>query len=323
MEKALDFKFADEKVTWNTRDLLCRCDTLWFLVLLTPNVVYAMGVGSKSSDLSLVYENDEKFAAFPTYPVVLNFKGDSNTVVDFFAYAAKMSGNVPGLPEMDPGRILHGSQYCEMLKPLPLDSVDGDYVMKKRIVGVHENRIVVDTESCLVKGSDVYARMFSSTFNVGAKSGKQFQPFSKAIAGPPPTPAVPKREPDGVITEQTTKEQAALYRLSGDYNPLHVDPSMAAMAGFKSPILHGLATYGIATRALINSVGKGDPTSIEAVGARFTSPVLPGDTLSIKYWRVDKSTIVFEMLNESQGGKLVLGKGYARTKVDNTRQSKL
>lgn len=70
--------------------------------------VYAIGVGSKSTDLSLIYENDANFAAFPTYPVVLNFKGDSSTVVDFFAYATKMSGNVPGLPEMDPGRILRG-----------------------------------------------------------------------------------------------------------------------------------------------------------------------------------------------------------------------
>ncbi|TIB14003.1 hypothetical protein E3P89_02126 [Wallemia ichthyophaga] len=286
------------------------------------DTLYALGVGSKASELSLVYENDAAFAALPTYPVVLNFKGDSSTVVDFFAYASKMSGNVPGLPEMDPGRILHGSQYCEMLKPLPLDSRDdGDvFVMKKRIVGVHENAkgIVVDTESTLCNGSNVYARMFSSTFNVGAKTGTR---FSRAVAGPPAAPPVPARDADVVITEQTSKDQAALYRLSGDYNPLHIDPAMAKMAGFKAPILHGLATYGIATRALIVGIGGGDPGAIVAVGARFTSPVSPGDTLSTRIWDLGE-VLAFEMKNDSQAGKVVLGMGYARKKRD-VPQSKL
>lgn len=125
-----------------------------------------------------------------------------------------------------------------------------------------------------------------------------------------------------MLTEDTSREQAALYRLSGDYNPLHVEPGIAAMAGFKAPILHGLATYGIATRALINSVGDGDPCSIEAVGARFTSPVTPGDRLSTRIWDLG-GVLAFEMRNESQGGKVVLGKGYARKSESKTRQSKL
>lgn len=96
---------------------------------------------------------------------------------------------------------------------------------------------------------------------------------------------------------------------------------MAKMAGFKKPILHGLATFGIAARALVGAVGDGDQLSIEAIGCRFTSPVIPGDKLSTHIWKVSDEECVFEMKNETQNGKTVLGKGYA--KLRKPRHSKL
>lgn len=119
----------------------------------------------------------------------------------------------------------------------------------------------------------------SGSFNIGAKAlGK---PFSKAtIRGPQAKPPPKDKEPDYVVQEATTPEQAAIYRLSGDYNPLHIDPAIGKRAGFGGAILHGLATYGTAARVIIAKVGGGDPRSIKAIAGRFTSPVKPGGVFS-------------------------------------------
>ena len=94
----------------------------------------------------------------------------------------------------------------------------------------------------------------------------------------------PEREPDHEITYQTSPDQALVYRLSGDRNPLHSDPSFAAMGGFDRPILHGLCTYGFTGRALLHALCGSDPARFQHVEGRFSSPVLPGDALSIKMW---------------------------------------
>jgi acyl dehydratase len=96
-----------------------------------------------------------------------------------------------------------------------------------------------------------------------------------------------------VLEFRTRPEQALLYRLSGDYNPLHADPAAARAAGFERPILHGLCSYGICCRAVLKAYADYDPARIRAHDARFTAPVWPGETLAVELWR-DGDTVSFQ-----------------------------
>ncbi|KAG8933346.1 hypothetical protein FRC02_012099 [Tulasnella sp. 418] len=297
LEKAIGFENQDQPVSWTRRDLL----------------LYAVGIGAKKDDLQFVYELDKRFSAFPTYPVVLSLKGNQTDVVNFAK--ALDSEPIPGLPKFDPKRVVHGSQSIESLKPLPLESGPG-WKLKKRVVGVHENKsgIIVEYELLLVDGNGTpYSRMITSSFNVGAKAvGK----FSKAIAKAPVAKPIPKdRKPDHVVTEHISDEQALVYRLSGDYNPLHIDPEIGSRLGFGGVILHGLASLGFAARAVLSNVGNNDPSALKAIGVRFTSPVKPGDNLETSIWEVgptkDGATEVAFVTKNLSTGKIALGGGVA------------
>jgi acyl dehydratase len=101
----------------------------------------------------------------------------------------------------------------------------------------------------------------------------------------PPVHAIPERPPDHVCDLTTRPETALIYRLSGDPNPLHVDPAVAKAAGFPRPILHGLATFGIAGHAILKTVCGYDPARLTAIAGRFSAPVFPGDTIRTELWR--------------------------------------
>jgi 3-hydroxyacyl-CoA dehydrogenase/3a,7a,12a-trihydroxy-5b-cholest-24-enoyl-CoA hydratase len=104
----------------------------------------------------------------------------------------------------------------------------------------------------------------------------------------------PQRAPDAVQEETTRETQAQIYRLSGDYNPLHIDPDLAQMVGFKKPILHGLCTYGYACRALIKAFAENDPSKMKSLRVRFANTVIPGDTLVTEMWDLGNGNIVFQ-----------------------------
>jgi len=303
LAKAVGYQQEDKPVAWNQRDLL----------------VYAVGIGAKKDDLSLVNELDKAWAPFPTYPVVLGFKGTSQDVVDFRQLMAGGKSTTPGLPKLNPDRVVHASQSIEILKPLPAVSGSG-WKLKRRVTGITENKtgLLVEDETILVDAQGTpYAKLYAAAFNLGAcPTGAN---FSKRIAGPPQAKPVPKdRKPDWIIQDQTTPEQAILYRLSGDYNMLHIDPRIGQAAGFGGVILHGLSTYGFAARALVSAIGGNDPKSLRFFALRFTSPVKPGDALETAVWEVgpgpDGTTEVTFVTKNVSTGKVCLGAGVAYIK---------
>ena len=119
--------------------------------------------------------------------------------------------------------------------------------------------------------------------------------------------AAPERQPDHTVTYKTREDQALTYRLSGDRNPLHSDPTFAAMGGFDRPILHGLCTYGFTGRALLHTLCDSDPSRFARMDGRFSSPVLPGESLTVKMWDVGEGSFVFQTCGDD--GRVVLDNG--------------
>jgi acyl dehydratase len=246
---------------WNDRDTL----------------LYALGVGAGLDDLALTTENSHDIdqQVLPTYAII---------ACSPFAAAAKIGS-------FNFSMLLHGSQEIRVFKPLPpagrLQVVSEVADIQDK--GEGKNAIVVlkgtgtdpDTGDVLVETL--------TTAVIRGEGGFGGQPGQRPVA-----PEIPDREPDSRVALTTREDQALLYRLSGDRNPLHSDPWFAReLAGFPKPILHGLCTYGVAGRVLVSELGGGDATKVTAVGARFTSPVFPGETLTTSVWRTEAGRAVF------------------------------
>jgi acyl dehydratase len=140
--------------------------------------------------------------------------------------------------------------------------------------------VVELSTTAVIDGQDLYTTT-SSLFirGEGGWGG------DRGPSGPQNVP--PDRASDHTVSYQTSRDQAFVYRLSGDRNPLHTDPSFAAMGGFDTPILHGLCTYGFTGRALLHAICAGDPAAFRHIEARFASPVLPGEELTVRMWEID------------------------------------
>jgi acyl dehydratase len=231
--------------------------------------LYALGVGLGSDPLDpdqlrFVYEDGLK--ALPSYPVVLGYPGfwmkDPGTGVDWV-------------------RLVHGEQGIVIHK---LPPPEGEVIGRTRVTSIIDKGagkgMLVYTERTLTDADtgQLLATLPSTTFCRG--NGGFGGP-----AGPvPPVHALPERAPDLTIELPTLPQQALIYRLSGDYNPLHADPRVARAAGFERPILHGLGTLGIAGHALLKAADY-VPERIASLHARFTAPVYPGDVLSTDIWQ--------------------------------------
>lgn len=266
-EKTIGYEYPPLPVSYNRRDA----------------ILYSLGIGA--NDLKYTFEGDEEFSLFPTYPVVLTFKGTKHDIVPFGE-----NMGIPGL-SFDPSMILHGEQYLEVLRhPLP---VDGQFVNKAKITGLYDKGkgalVVTETNMCNESGQPL-VKMISGTFirGLGGFGG------DKGPSGPVNVP--PQRPPDAVLEDTTLPQQALIYRLSGDYNPLHANPMFAQMVGFERPILHGLCTFGFAAKAVIKQFANNDPTKFKSISVRFSSPVLPGETLVTQMWREGRNKIIFQTL---------------------------
>lgn len=261
-------------------------------------ILYALGIGlgadpTDERQLRFLYEKDLR--ALPTMAAVLAY---------------------PGFWQRDPAlgldwvRLLHAEQAVEIHRPLP---VSGTLTGRTRVTGVidkgaakgallFQERRVEDADGnpiCTVS-------MTSFCRGDGGFGGP---------GGPVPEPAaVPDRAPDTVCDLPTLPQAALIYRLSGDFNPLHADPAVARQAGFERPILHGLCTFGVAGHAVLASCCGYDPDAIRSIRARFTAPVYPGETLRTEMWLEGPDDVRFRT-RVVERNVVALNNGQVRTSV--------
>lgn len=257
-------------------------------------ILYALGLGcgsdpSDAQDLRFVYEDG--LLALPTLPVILGYPGfwlkDPRTGVDW-------------------RKVLHGEQGLVLHAPVP---AAGAVIGRTRITEIVDKG---DKGGLLFSERDVIDKasgtLLATVRSTGVLRGDG---HFGGPAGPVPQPhPLPDRDPDACLDLSTLPQAALIYRLSGDYNPLHADPSVATAAGFKRPILHGLCTYGIAARAVLKLCCDNDPLGLAEFNARFSSPVYPGETIRTEIWR-DGAVISFRA-RVVERDSVVLTNGVAR-----------
>src|SRR5699024_4388884 len=231
-------------------------------------------------ELKFVYEMSGDFQALPTYGVM--------PALGSMLQAAK-DGSLE-LPGMSFGldRLLHGEQYTELRGPMPRNAKLKHIFKFKEAFDKDPNAVVTFAISSVDEnGTEVaYNEMTSFVRGAGGWGGERGS--SEDINVPP------EREPDAVIEEKTDANQTLLYRLSGDWNPLHADPAFAKAFGFDKPILHGLCTYGYAGRHVIKAFAGNDGRLMKSIKVRFAASVFPGETLETRMWKESDTRIVFE-----------------------------
>ncbi|WP_117213954.1 MaoC/PaaZ C-terminal domain-containing protein [Allorhizocola rhizosphaerae] len=225
-------------------------------------LLYHLALGA--SELPYVYERD--LVVLPTFAMVIP------TLRDTQAPVLRM----PGI-DVDLVSALHGRQELVMHKPLP---PNGSAVATSRVADVY------DKGSAAIIVTETECEYFTSRISIFVKGEGGFG----GERGPSTKAEPPDRAPDHEIVARTWPEQALLYRLLGDRNPLHVDPGFAAMAGFPRPILHGLCTYGVVCKAVIDSVLGGEVNRVVSYSTRFAGVVFPGETLRTQVW-ADRDTL--------------------------------
>jgi acyl dehydratase len=232
-------------------------------------MLYALGLGfghdpMNETELAFVYEKDLK--ALPTMACVLAPSG-----------RAMREANIG----IDWNKVVHGEQSVRLHRPLP---ATGTVVGKPRITDVIDKGAgkgaVLATERTLIDKA-TGERIATLTHTTFCRGDGGFGGPKRESA---PPHAIPARPPDAICDISTRPEIALIYRLSGDYNPLHSDPTHARTVGFPRPILHGLATFGIAGRALLQTLCGFDPRRLIAMEGRFSAPVYPGETIRTEIW---------------------------------------
>ena len=273
---AVGTKSAPSRRSWTSKDCL----------------LYALGVGAGASDpsseLEFTTENSQNVTqkVLPTAAVVLNVVG----------------GGLEAIGSFNPVMLVHGEQGVTLDREIP---VEGELESVSEITGIWDkgSGALVQTETVATLVSDGQP-LFTTRAGLFLRGeggwGGERGPSSKFEA--------PDKPADHEITYSTRIDQALLYRLNGDRNPLHSDPAFAAAAGFDRPILHGLCTYGFTGRALLHALVDGDPARFRSMDGRFSSPVYPGEDLTVRIWLgSEDGSAVFQTFGGD--GRVVLDAG--------------
>jgi 3-hydroxyacyl-CoA dehydrogenase/3a,7a,12a-trihydroxy-5b-cholest-24-enoyl-CoA hydratase len=264
--------------------------------------LYALGIGAPADplaqdELRFVYElSGVGFEVLPTFATV--FAYEFNRLVP--------AGDIAGI-RFNPMMAVHGEQYLRILQPLPASATVSSTI---RIADIFDKGsgllLVVEVDSFLDDGL-LLAQARQSIFlrGLGGYGGRR---------GPASNVRDLNRPPDIIHEERTSQSQALLYRLAGDYNPLHADPKMATIGNFEKPILHGLCTLGFAARAVLKRCAANEPKRFDSISVRFASHVFPGETLVTEVWRLTADTIRFRT-KVKERDVIVLSQGEMRLQV--------
>jgi acyl dehydratase len=255
-------------------------------------LIYALGVGAGAADpldeLEFTTENTsgKEQRVLPTMAVVLG----------------PLGGAFGSIGSFNPAMLVHGEEGITLHREIP---VEGELEAVSEITGIYDKGkgavVVTESKATLVEtGEPLFdTRMSAYIRGEGGWGGDR---------GPSGNPnEAPDRAPDHKVDLQTRTDQALVYRLSGDRNPLHNDPSFAAMGGFDRPILHGLCTYGFTGRGLLHALCGSDPARFKGMDARFSSPVMPGESLTVNAWDMGDGTAIFQTCG--QDGRVVIDAG--------------
>jgi len=262
-------------------------------------ILYNLGIGfgpaATEDEALLRFVLEDNVTAFPTMTAVM---GSSSVGQAFFdpSYGVNF--------EM----IVHGEEAVQLFKPLlaegPLlcdSSIDNVWDLgekKGAILSMSKRLYDGNDESLIAEGT--------STIMLRGNGG-----FGGSAEGAPSVKPMPDRAPDGMAESITRAEQALIYRMSGDTNPLHSTPAFAKLAGFPKPILHGLCTYGVCARILVEALADQDETRLKFIKVRFSSPVFPGETIRVEYWHEGDGNYAFQAKVAERDAIVVKG-GQAR-----------
>jgi acyl dehydratase len=251
-------------------------------------VLYALGIGAKKDELDYLYEGRGP-KVIPSFAVVPMFK-------PMFELIANTGGDL--------GMLVHGAQRVRLKAVLP---PHGTLSTVAKVRGIYDLRrfavVLVDTETKDASGAVVFDTTSQIIWRGEGGFGGETPPREEKLG------EIPKGQPaDFRVEEATTPEQALLYRLSGDINPLHADPAFAAKVGFEQgPLLHGLCTYGHMIRHVAKAACGGDATKITGFEGKFSKPVWPGDTLVTEGWRTAPGKVVLQVSVKERSENVLTG----------------
>ncbi|KIY72358.1 hydroxysteroid dehydrogenase [Cylindrobasidium torrendii FP15055 ss-10] len=265
-------------------------------------ILYNLGIGATHEELQWVYEGDEDFGAIPTFGVVPQFVAASGFPSDW-------------LPDYNPAKLLHGEQYMAIKAPIP---TSGELVSDVRLMEVLDKGKAAACTLCTQTrdkrtGQVIFENHQTSFIRGSGGFGGKRVGSDRGASTAENTP--PKRAPDAVVEEQTQPIQAALYRLSGDYNPLHIQPEFAAIGGFAKPILHGLCSMGISGKHVFKTFG-----AYKDIKVRFAGVIYPGETLVISMWK-EGNKVIFTTKVKERDSPVLTAAGV--TLVDDSTKAKL
>lgn len=255
-------------------------------------ILYNLGIGAKRSELPFVYENSDSFQVLPTFGVIPSFGAESPWNLDEI------------LPNFNPTMLLHGEQYLEIRKfPIPTAATLVSYPKLVEVIDKGRSAIMVSgsTTKDASTGEDVFYNESSAFIRASGGFGGPSKGSNRGASTTVYQP--PKRAPDAIVEEATSEEQAALYRLNGDRNPLHIDPDFSKMGGFKTPILHGLCFFGISGKHVYQTYGP-----FKNIKVRFAGTVLPGQKLRTEMWK-EGGRIIFQTIVVDTGKPCITGAG--------------